>query len=431
MVGIPFSDLSLMHAEVSDQLDGAWRELSRSSKFIGGEFVERFEAEWAQYCGVEYCVGLGSGTAALELTLRGLGIGPGAEVIVPANTFIATAEAVAAVGAQVVFVDVDVSTLLITPANVENALTRRTAGVIVVHLYGQPADMDSINRVARAAGIAVIEDAAQAHGATWRGKPVGSLSDAGCFSFYPGKNLGAFGDAGAVVTRDFALANRIRSMSNHGRPPDASHLHEVLGANHRLDALQAAILSIKLKRLDTWNAARRRAADRYKMVLSDRAVQMVGTADYACSSHHLTVIQTSHRDKLRQSLAAEGIASGIHYPVPCHQQRAFLTDKTPCLPVVERAADRILSLPMFPNLTNAQIERVADAIHHALLPTWSNRNSAARGGSRGRYRILSQRQSPRSILAAALAQLGNRCLILSQRCSCSSSPHPLCSRQPP
>jgi dTDP-4-amino-4,6-dideoxygalactose transaminase len=365
-MGIPFNDLFFMHAEVSDQLDEAWRELSRSSKFIGGEYVERFEAEWAQYCDVDYCVGLGSGTAALELTLRALGIGPGDEVIVPANTFIATASAVAAVGAQVVFVDVDVSTLLITAANVENALTRRTAGVMVVHLYGQPADMDSINRVARAAGIVVIEDAAQAHGATWRGKPVGSLSDAGCFSFYPGKNLGAFGDAGAVVTRDSGLANRIRSMSNHGRPPDSPHLHELIGSNHRLDALQAAILSIKLKRLDAWNAARRRAADRYKALLSGLAVEMVGTVEDACSSHHLTAIQAPHRDKLRRCLAAEGIASGIHYPVPCHRQRAFLTEKTPYLPVVECAADRILSLPMFPNLTDAQIGHVADGVHRAL-----------------------------------------------------------------
>lgn len=367
MTRISFIELSLMHAELIDQLDEAWRELSRSSKFIGGDVVECFEAEWAQYCGVEYCVGLGSGTAALELSLRALGIGPGDEVIVPANTFIATAAAVVAVGAEVVFVDVDASTLLITAANVENALTHRTAGVIVVHLYGQPSDMDSINQVARAAGIAVIEDAAQAHGATWRGKPAGSLSDVGCFSFYPGKNLGAFGDAGGVVTRDFALAARIRSLSNHGRPPDAPHLHEVIGANHRLDALQAKILSIKLKRLDAWNAARRHAADRYATLLSGLPVQMVGTAEGASSSHHLTVIQTAHRDKLRQSLAAEGIATGIHYPVPCHRQRAFLTEKAPRLPVVERAADRILSLPMFPNLTDAQIERIVDGVARALV----------------------------------------------------------------
>jgi dTDP-4-amino-4,6-dideoxygalactose transaminase len=366
MTALPFLDLALMHAEVSGELDEAWMEVSRSSKFIGGEFVERFEEEWAQYCGTKYCVGLGSGTAALELAIKGLGIGPGDEVIVPANTFVATAEAVAAAGAETVFADVDPSTLLITPAGVENALTGRTAAVIVVHLFGQPADMDSISRVARDAGIAIIEDAAQAHGATWKAKRAGSLSDAGCFSFYPGKNLGAFGDAGAVVTSDSELARRIRSMSNHGRPPDAPHLHELIGANHRLDALQAAILSVKLKRLDTWNASRVRASERYDTLLSNAPVQMVGTVEGACSSHHLKVIRTTHREKLRKSLAAEGIATGIHYPIPCHLQPAFLTERPPCLPVAERAAERILSLPMFPHLTDAQIGCVADAVRRAL-----------------------------------------------------------------
>jgi dTDP-4-amino-4,6-dideoxygalactose transaminase len=366
MTGIPFNNLSLMHVEVSDELDEVWKEFISSSKFVGGEFVDRFEAEWAEYCGVEYCVGVSSGTAALELTLRGLGIGPGDEVIIPANTFIATASAVAAAGAQPVFVDVDASTLLINASIVESALTPRTAAVIVVHLYGQPADMDAINSVARSGAIRVIEDAAQAHGATWKGKRAGSLSDAGCFSFYPGKNLGAFGDAGAVVTRDFRLANRVRSMSNHGRPTDAPHLHDLIGANHRLDALQAAILSIKLKRLDDWNAARRRVADRYGTLLAHLPVQMAEIADGACSSHHLTVIQTAHRDKLRQRLAEEGIATGIHYPVSCHRQKAFLTKNPPRLPVTEQAADRILSLPMFPHLTDAEIERVVDCVNRAL-----------------------------------------------------------------
>jgi dTDP-4-amino-4,6-dideoxygalactose transaminase len=235
--------------------------------------------------------------------------------------------------------------------------------------------MDSINRVARAAGVAVIEDAAQAHGAAWKGKRVGSLSDAGCFSFYPSKNLGAFGDAGAVVTRDSGLADRIRSLSDHGRRPDAPHLHELIGANHRLDALQAAILSIKLKRLDVWTSARRRAAERYRTHLSNTAVQLVENAEGACSNYHLTVIQTGHRDKLQQRLAGEGISSGIHYPIPCHRQRAFLNEKTPCLPVVERAADRILSLPMFPNITDTQIERVADRVHCALVDLEQERHS--------------------------------------------------------
>jgi dTDP-4-amino-4,6-dideoxygalactose transaminase len=365
-MSIPFLDLNAMHAEVSGELDEAWRQVSRSAKFIGGEFVERFEAQWAEYCGVEHCIGVASGTAALELSLRALGIGVGAEVIVPANTFIATPAAVAVVGARPVFVDVDPSTLLMTAASVEDALTPRTAAVIVVHLFGQPADMDSINRVARAAGIAVIEDAAQAHGATWSGKQAGGFSRAACFSFYPGKNLGAFGDAGAVVTREAAVADRIRLMRSYGSRPHAPYVHELVGTNHRLDALQAAILTVKLKRLDAWNAGRRRAVEKYKTALAGLPVEMVGTAAGACSSHHLTVIQTAHRDKLRQRLATEGISTGIHYPIPCHRQRAFLTDKPPSLPVVERAAGRILSLPMSPHLTDAQITRIADTIDRTL-----------------------------------------------------------------
>jgi dTDP-4-amino-4,6-dideoxygalactose transaminase len=363
---VPFLDLNSMHAEVSDELTDAWHRVRLSSTFVGGEFVERFEAQWAEYCGVAYCVGVSSGTAALELSLRALGIGAGSEVIIPANSFIATAAAVAAVGAEPVFVDVDATTLLMTAVSVSNALTARTAGVIVVQLYGQPADMDAVNQVARGAGIAVIEDAAQAHGATWKGKRTGSLSDVGCFSFYPGKNLGAFGDAGAVVTRDFGLASRVRSMSNHGRPPGRPHLHDVVGTNHRLDALQAAILSVKLKRLDAWNADRRRAAQLYQTLLTDLPVEFVGTAAGACSSYHLAVIQAAHRDELRQRLIAEGISTGIHYPIPCHRQRAFLTHQTPSLPAVERAANRILSLPMFPHLTDVQITHVADAIDRAL-----------------------------------------------------------------
>jgi dTDP-4-amino-4,6-dideoxygalactose transaminase len=366
-VAIPFLDLNSMHTEISDELDSAWRRVIQNSKFIGGELVETFEVQWAEYCQTEYCVGLSSGTAALELTLRGLGIGAGNEVILPANTFIATAEAVVAAGAQPVFIDVDSSTLLMTADGVKDALTPRTAAVIAVHLYGQPADMDAINRVARPAGIAVIEDAAQAHGATWRGKRAGGLSDAGCFSFYPGKNLGAFGDAGAVVTNDFALSERIRSISNHGRPRGDAHLHQVIGTNDRLDALQAAILSVKLKRLDAWNASRRRAADQYAKALAHLPVQMVGATKGACSCHHLAVIQTADRDKLRHRLSIEGIATRIHYPVPCHRQAAFLTDKASySLAVVERAADRILSLPMFPHVNEAQIRCVADAIESAL-----------------------------------------------------------------
>ena len=363
---IPFIDLRSMHAELRDDLDEAWRRASLSGQFIGGEAVENFESEWADYCGTKYCVGVGSGTAALELTLSALGLGRGDEVIVPANTFIATAAAVAAVGALAVFVDVDPSTLLITAEILKQAITRRTAAVIAVHLYGQPANMDAITRTASSAGIAVVEDAAQAHGARWRGKKAGSLSHAGCFSFYPGKNLGAFGDAGAVVTNDCALAERIRSLSNHGRSHDNPYRHELVGANHRLDALQAAILSVKLKRLDAWNAGRRRAADAYAAALAGLPVQLVDTAPDASSCHHLAVVRTPHRDEVRQALAAEQISTGLHYPIPCHRQTPFMTERASALPVVEAAADRILSLPMFPHLTDAHIGCVTDVIARAL-----------------------------------------------------------------
>jgi dTDP-4-amino-4,6-dideoxygalactose transaminase len=363
---IPFIDLRSMHAEVFDDLDEAWRRVSTSGQFIGGEAVDNFESEWASYCGTKYCVGVGSGTAALELTLSALGLGRGDEVIVPANTFIATAAAVAAVGAKAVFVDVNPSTLLITAESLKQAITKRTAAVIAVHLFGQPADMDSVAQVASSAGIVVIEDAAQAHGACWREKKAGSLSHAGCFSFYPAKNLGAFGDAGAVVTNDFALAERIRSLSNHGRSYDNPYRHELVGANHRLDALQATILSVKLKRLDAWNAGRRRAANAYAAALVGLPVQLVESAPGASSCHHLAIVRTLHRDEVRQALAAEQISTGIHYPIPCHRQAPFMSKRGLTLPVVETAADQILSLPMFPHLTDAQTSCVADAIFRAL-----------------------------------------------------------------
>lgn len=366
MSAIAFLDLSSMHRELEAELDEAWRRVSRSGAFIGGEFVERFEQEWAEYCGARYCVGVANGTAALQLSLAALGVGCGDEVIVPANTFFATAEAVVAVGATPVFVDVSPSTLLVTAAGVRAAITPRTAAVLPVHLYGQPVDMDAVNGVAAAAGIAVVEDAAQAHGATWRGRHAGNLSRAGCFSFYPGKNLGAFGDAGAVVTDDRALAERIRMLSNHGRSHDAHHRHEQVGNNHRLDGLQAAILSVKLRRLDAWNVGRRRVAEWYETLLAGLPVEPVQTAAAARSSHHLAVVRSPHRDELRKRLAVEGIATGVHYPVPCHRQPAFAATDPPSLPVAERAADSVLSLPMHPHLAKADVEWIADAIGRIL-----------------------------------------------------------------
>ena len=365
-MSIPFLDLQAMHAELLDQLDGAWHEVSRTAGFIGGAAVERFEADWASYCGTRHAVGVSDGTAALELSLMALGIGRGDEVILPANTFIATAEAVVAAGAVPVFVDVDPATLLMTAEAVAAACTPRTAAVIAVHLYGQPADMDAIGRVAERAGIVVLEDAAQAHGATWQGRRAGSLGKVGCFSFYPGKNLGAFGDAGGVVTDDPGLAERVRSLANHGRARHAPERHDLLGQNHRLDALQAAILGIKLQRLEAWNAARRQVARWYAQALAGLPLDLVATAAGAVSSHHLYVVQLEQRDEVRRSLTAQGVATGIHYAIPCHRQPPFAGERQVRLPVCERAAQRILSLPMFPHLQPAQVSRVADALGQAL-----------------------------------------------------------------
>jgi dTDP-4-amino-4,6-dideoxygalactose transaminase len=363
---IPFLDIAEMHAELRADLDAVWRMTVDSSRFIGGPEVEAFETAWSEYCHTNYCVGLSSGTAALQLVLAALGIGPGDEVIVPANTFIASAAAVVASGAQPVFVDVDPATLLLTAETVRAAITPRTAAVMPVHLYGQPANMDAIGAVTEAAGLAVIEDAAQAHGATWNGKIAGSMGIAGCFSFYPGKNLGACGDAGAVLTNDRALAEKIRALSNHGRFHDDPYQHTLIGGNHRLDALQAGILRVKLRHLDAWNASRRRAAALYAAQLADLPVTWVGCDPRAVSSHHLAVIQTNARERLRQALTAAGIGVGIHYPIPCHQQVALASQPTPSLPVVERAAQRILSLPMYPHLTAAEVEEVVGVIRQTL-----------------------------------------------------------------
>jgi dTDP-4-amino-4,6-dideoxygalactose transaminase len=365
-MNIPFLDLSEMHANLQDELDSVWKQISRSSKFITGEFVERFEHQWAEYCGASHCVGVASGTAALQLSLMALDIGSGDEVIVPTNTFFATVEAVLAVGAIPILIDVDPMTLLMTAAGVKNAITRKTVAVIAVHLYGQPVNMDSLREVTDAARLVLIEDASQAQGATWRAKRTGSLGHVGCFSFYPSKNLGAFGDAGAVVTSDRSLAERVRAISNHGRSRTEYYRHDRIGGNHRLDELQAAVLSIKLGRLDSWNADRRRVAEWYKKLFVSLPIEMVREADGACTNYHLAVIQTSGRDYLRKSLAAEGIQTSIHYPIPCHCQPALASLYSDQLPVAERAAGRILSLPMGPHITQDQAIRIVDAVQRGL-----------------------------------------------------------------
>jgi dTDP-4-amino-4,6-dideoxygalactose transaminase len=365
---VPFSDLAAQTAEIRSELDAAWTQLVDSGRFVGGSVVEDFEREWAAYCGTRWAVSVANGTDSLQLILRALGIGPGDEVIVPANTFIATAEAVALVGATPRFVDVEPRTLLIDVDQVAAAVTQRTAAVIAVHLYGQMADVTALSAITERAGIALIEDAAQAHGAYCDGRRAGSVGVAGSFSFYPGKNLGAFGDAGAITTSDETLAAKLSSIRDHGRSDTDRYVHDVLGTNSRMDAIQAAVLSIKLKRLDDWTEARRGIAQAYREQLPEHLVQLVEEAPSTPSVHHLAVVRTTQRDDVMSGLARAGVETGIHYPVPCHLQGPFLGYPQVPLPVAELAARQVLSLPMFPHMTHSQVAYVCETLSTILIP---------------------------------------------------------------
>ena len=360
-MNVPFFDLDAMHDEIRSSLDQAWREVTATSAFIGGPHVERFEEEWAAECDRARAIGVANGTDALSIILAALGVAAGDEVIVPANTFIATAEAVSAVGATPVFADVDPETLLVTPDTVRPHLSARTVALIVVHLYGQVAEMEALLELTETAGIALVEDAAQAHGARWRGRPAGSFGIAAAFSFYPGKNLGAFGDAGAIVTDDREVADRARSISNHGRALAGPEVHGVIGRNSRLDGLQAAVLSVKLPRLGMWVAARRAAARRYDLALGCDAVRPVSVRPDAESSYHLYVVRVEDRPGFRARLAADGITTRIHYERPCHLEPAYHDAATESLPVAERAGQEVVSLPMYPHLSRQQIHAVCAA----------------------------------------------------------------------
>ena len=362
---VPFTDLTAAASEVRSAIGEAWEELIDSGAFVGGPAVERFERAWAEYCGTSHAVGVGNGTDAIKLTLNALGIGAGDEVIVPANTFIASATAVVLTGATPRFADVDPGTLLLTPETLLAAVTSRTRAVLVVHLYGQMPDMDALGRAAATAGLVIIEDAAQAHGATWRGRRAGAFGLAGCFSFYPAKNLGAFGDAGAVVTSDAALAERIRSLGNHGRVPGGHHQHELIGTNSRLDALQAAVLTAKVGKLDGWTRARRSLAARYRAAFADGPVRVIDEVPSCRGAYHLAVVRVRERDAVRDRLAATGIQTGVHYPVPCHLQGPYRKFAAGRLPAAEEAAAEILSLPIFPHMTDAQFARVCQAVRRA------------------------------------------------------------------
>jgi dTDP-4-amino-4,6-dideoxygalactose transaminase len=360
---VPFLDLAKVTGEVEDEVLGAWKLLLDDSRFIGGEAVTAFEEAFARYCGTGHAIGVANGTDALHLTLRALGIGRGDEVVVPANTFVATAEAVLLAGARPRFADVDPGTLLITAESLEAVVTPATRAVMVVHLYGQTPDMDAIRACADRLGIAVVEDAAQAQGATWGGHRAGSLGVAGCFSFYPGKNLGAFGDAGAVVTSDPDVAERLRSMRDHGRTGGGHYEHGLLGMNSRLDALQAAVLDAKLRRLDDWNRSRRELAACYRELLDPDLARPVSGQPGGEGIHHLMVVRVQDRERLRRDLAEAGVATGVHYPTPCHRMAPYAPFADRDLPVAEAAAAEVLSLPMYPHLDPDDVAYVAAQVN--------------------------------------------------------------------
>jgi dTDP-4-amino-4,6-dideoxygalactose transaminase len=359
---IPFVDLKAQYASIKDEVAEAIRGVLESVQFVGGKQLALFEREFAAFCDVKYAMGVANGTDALHLALWALGIRNGDEVITTANTFIATAAAIAATGAQPVFVDINPQTYTIDPAMIEPAITGRTKAIIPVHLFGQSADMQPILEIARRHSLYVVEDAAQAHGAEYRGARMGSIGDIACFSFYPGKNLGAYGDGGCITTNSDRLAECVEQLRDHGRI--TKHEHAVVGFNSRLDTLQAAILRVKLRRLEQWNSNRQRIASWYAAELANAGVKTPSVQDGSTHVYHLYVIESEERDILQMRLATAGVSTGIHYPIPIHLQPAFayLGYRKGDLPRSEQSAERLLSLPMFPELTPKQVSTVAELV---------------------------------------------------------------------
>jgi dTDP-4-amino-4,6-dideoxygalactose transaminase len=366
---IPMVDLKAQYRTIREEVDAAIAQVMEETAFVLGRHVADFEERFAAWCDVRHAVGVNSGTAALHLALLAAGIGPGDEVITVPNTFIATAEAIAHTGARVVLVDVDPETLGMDVEKLRRAVTGKTRAIVPVHLYGSPADMEGICEVARSAGAVVVEDAAQAHGALYGDRKAGSIGEVGCFSFYPGKNLGAYGDGGAIVTDDEEIAERVRMYADHGR--SKKHAHHVIGWNERLDAIQAAVLRVKLRYIDEWNAARRMMAGLYTALLEDvHGIVPVRPLKGTTPVYHLYVVrvETGSRDALREHLGRAGIASGIHYPVPVHRTPAFEHLGCPegAFPVAESAMSKILSLPIYPEIGEEQVRSVVAAIREYM-----------------------------------------------------------------
>jgi dTDP-4-amino-4,6-dideoxygalactose transaminase len=361
-ITVPFVDLKAQHDLLEQELNEAIQRVMTRSWFILGAELEAFEAEFAIYCGVKHCVGVGSGTEALHLALRACGVGPGHEVITASHSFIATALAITWTGATPVFVDIDSENYTVDPAEIAHAITPKTRAILPVHLYGQCADMDPILAVAGEHNLYVVEDAAQAHGSFYKGKKAGTMGHLGCFSFYPAKNLGACGDAGAVVTSDSQLDKKLRMLRNYGQ--SSKYHHETMGFNSRLDELQAAILRTKLPHLDAWNESRRNAGECYLSTLEKR-FSPPKTKVGCVPNYHLFVIQSDDRESLQQYLRGHAIETLMHYPVPIHRQTAFrdLPHRDCDLFVTERIAQRVLSLPMFPTISGEQLAHVSACLN--------------------------------------------------------------------
>lgn len=358
---IPFVDLKAQYQSIKTEVNEAIQRVLDNTSFILGKEVKDFEEAFADYVGAKHCIAVNSGTAAIQVAVQACGFDKESEVIIPANTFFATAEGISTASANPVFVDCDAVSYNIDVTKIEAAITEKTKAIMPVHLYGQSADLDAIFEIAKKHNLLVIEDAAQAHGSLYKDKRVGALGHAGCFSFYPGKNLGAYGEGGAVVTNDDEVARYARLLRDHGS--QKKYHHEIIGYNFRLEGIQGAVLNVKLKHLDKWNDLRREHAAVYNSLLKDSNLTLPREMDYARHIYHLYVVQSERRDDLMKALNDADIQTGIHYPIPIHLQPAykFLGHKEGDFPEAEKQAKRLLSFPMFPELTNEQIERVANA----------------------------------------------------------------------
>jgi len=363
---IPLLDLKKQYLSIKKEIDGAIKKVLDNTQFILGENVQKFEKEFSKFCNVKHAIGVGDGTDALYLAVRALGISEGDEVIIPVNTYIATAEAVTLNGAKPIFVDIDLDTFNIDVENIEKAITKKTKAIIPVHLFGQPADMAPILKIAKKHRLYVIEDCAQAHGAEYKGRRAGSMGDIACFSFFPAKNLGAYGDGGMVITNNSKLAGKLRMLRNHGRKE--KYLHKIEGINSRLDEIQAAILRVKLKHLDKWNKARQKNAKIYDKLFKDcEDISVQKVIKDVVPVYYFYAVRVKNRKKIQGKLKKEGVSTGVHYPIPLHLQPAYkhFGYKKGDFPKAEKEAVEVLSLPIYPELMERQIKFIADIIRES------------------------------------------------------------------